>query len=158
MYGELVMAQSHNLKIPVTLHAQLKALAAKRGVTMVDVIRHTVRQAIVNGELPDEVPGITIDFDNDLDVIVRTTAGDLPTVSRGELELLGRSLLDAKPNAPAHTSSAKNGLIEVGFVGTAIEIKGTSSITGAYTRTVMTVEDARDFGRQLVSMSKTFTA
>jgi plasmid stability protein len=80
------------IKLPDPVHAQLKALAAARGKTMVEVIADTLRQAVEAGEIGAETAGISAKLLLDLDaaneadqgpwVVVSSPAGDLPRMTR----------------------------------------------------------------------------
>ena len=48
------------IQVPKSLHAQLKALAAARGVTMVDLLHSFAGDAISAGELADVTPGFEL--------------------------------------------------------------------------------------------------
>ena len=48
------------VKLPDERHAQLKALASARGVTMVGLIGEWINQEISAGRLPDAIPGFSV--------------------------------------------------------------------------------------------------
>lgn len=71
------------LGLPAERHAQLRALAAHRGVTAVEIVERTIRAAIEVGEISDDLPGLcTVERvgDDMLDVTIR--GYDLPHLDR----------------------------------------------------------------------------
>lgn len=155
-----MMKQSTLIQIPTPIHAQLKALAMKRGTTMVEVIHGAVRDAIAAGELPDEVPGLKVRLELDLDaedhgpwVIITTPSGDLPRMTREDAEAVARNLCrEATGDDEIDSTRAnRNGIWSVGVQGTSVELLGkhpNQPIEKAV-RVVMTPAIARDFARQV---------
>lgn len=154
------MSQSKIIQLPAPLHAQLKALATKRGTTMVECIHGVVRDAIEKGELKDEVPGLKVTLTLDLDaedhgpwVIITTPSGDLPRMTREDAEVVARNLCrettgDGEIDS---TRANRNGVWSVGVRGTSVELLGkhpNQPIEKAV-RVVMTPAIARDFARQV---------
>lgn len=156
------MNQSQNIKIPTPLHAQLKALAAKRGTTMVEVIHATVRQAIAAGELPDEVPGLKVRLELDLDtedhgpfVIISTAKGDMPRMTRDDAETVARYLAETEPGADIEGQRMNHGdHWRVRFVGTSVKLSGKAHDAEESVEATLTVAFARDFARQVLRVAK----
>lgn len=157
------MKQSAVVKLPYSLHAQLKNLAAARGVTMVDLVHGIVRQAIESGELPDETPGIGVGILLDLDAedhgpFVRITApaGTFPLMTYEEAELVARNLKDVKPGEGdvVRTVLAERGRIEVQNVGTGVALIGSPREEGESVRIVMTPALVRDLARQIENVTQ----
>lgn len=96
------MTQSKIIQLPAPLHGQLKALAAARGKTMVEVIADTVRQAVEAGEIKAETSGLSIALFLDLDAadeadqgpfaLIKTGQGDMPPMSREDAETVAKHL------------------------------------------------------------------
>lgn len=156
------MAQSQIIKLPSPLHAQLKALAAVRGTTMVGVVHSTIRQAIEAGELPDETPGLKVALVLDLDgedhgpfVVINTPKGELPYMTKEDAEAVAIVLetlgsLDPRGSDVVHNRLAKGGQIAVGFRGTGIEIEGALWGDEKNTvRVIVTAALAGDLARQI---------
>ena len=149
---------SQMLKIPTPLHAQLKALATKRGTSMVAVVHDFVRKAIEAGELEDEVPGFRVRIELNLDaeehgpfVIVSTPEGDLPPMTRQTAELYANALAEIAPGDDTQARSVTNltGYWGVTNVGTGIKLYGGSDSSKGRIGGVVTLEFARDLARQL---------
>lgn len=96
------MTQSKIIQLPAPLHGQLKALAAARGKTMVEVIADTVRQAVEAGEIGAETSGLSVAIYLDADVaneadmgpfaIIKSAQGNMPPMSREDAEIVAKHL------------------------------------------------------------------
>lgn len=151
------MNQSTHIKIPTPLHAQLKVLAVKRGTTMVEVIHGVVRDAIEKGELKDEVPGLKVRLELNLDtedhgphVIITTPNGDLPPMTREDAEAIACYLSETEPGSDITGNRInKGGHWKVGFVGTSVKLSGQAHGVVKPVEIVLTPAIARDFARQV---------
>jgi hypothetical protein len=159
------MKQSTHIKVPAPLHARLKTLAERRGVTMVDLIHGVVRQAIDSGELADEVPGLKVDRLLDMDaeehgpfVRITTPAGELPMLTQDDARAVAKRLAEAMPSDAVvdHHRLDKRGRWIVRYRGTAIELMGGDYETpdDKLTRVVLSVPLARDFARQIMAAAE----
>lgn len=149
---------SQMLKIPTPLHTQLKALASKRGTSMVAVIHDFVRKAIEAGELDDEVPGFRVRLELNLDteghgpfVILSTPEGDLPPMTRQTAEHYSDILAQIAPgdDTEARSISDRTGHWAATNVGTGIKLYGGLNNPKTRLEGVVTVAFARDLARQL---------
>ena len=154
------MNQSSNLRIPAPLHAQLKALAATRGTTMVDVLHDTVRQAIEAGEIPDEVPGFKVSLLYDMDadnhgpfVVVETPGGTFPRLKCEEAEIIASRIERLNPGDTLTRHSREKGGRWTNWTienaGTSVRIACDPHDSGERVEVVLTVAFARDFARLL---------
>ena len=154
------VTQSQNIKIPTPLHAQLKALATKRGVTMVEVVHSVVRDAIMAGELPDEVPGLKVRLEAHLDgdesefgpwVVITTPDGNLPRMTREDAEAVARNLCreNADGDDITHVRMNRAGTWEVRMQGTSIQLTGKTHDAEKAVEVILTPTIARDFARQV---------
>lgn len=150
--------QHQVIKVPTPLHAQFKALAAKRGVTMVDIVHGVVRNAIEAGEIPDEVPGVRVRLVLDLDseehgpfVIITTPEGDLPPMTRETAETVARHLCRENVSGEEVDSyrGDRRGFWSVTNIGTAVELTGRLHSEDKAPRIVMTPALAKDLARKI---------
>lgn len=153
------------MQLPAALHGQLKALADARGVTMVDVVHQTVRQAIEAGELADETPGLKVSLLLDLDaqaeadqgpfVMLRTPKGEFPAMTRDDAESVARSLSEIQAGSEAvFHRLGKNGELAVSILGRGVEIVGRPWADGETVRSVMPLAIARDLARQMRNVAQ----
>lgn len=151
------MSQSTLIKVPTPVHAQLKLLAQRRGMTMVGVIEETIRRAISDGEIEDETPGLKVTILLDLDakdhgpfVRVTTPKGELPNMTREDAEAVASFLEEIAPGSDnVHVRTNRGCRWDVSFVGVAIKLTGRGPLDKSPTEAVMTASIAKGFARQL---------
>ena len=131
------------IKLPDPIHAQLKALAAARSTTMVEVIASFTRQAVEAGEIKPEASGFSVSLLLDLDaaterdagpyVVIKTPAGDMPPMTREDAETVAGFLGNENGTADTITGHRTNrtGRWSVERRGTLIKLSGTPAGRGA---------------------------
>lgn len=151
------------VKLPDPVHAQLKALAAARSSTMVEVIASFLRQAVEAGEIKPETSGLSVNVGLLLDldaserdqgpfITVTTPEGSLPHMTREDAETVAGFLLgeDVAPDAARHvrTNAGKRWSVEAR--GTSLVLTGTPAGKGAQSVAfVMAPVVARDLAGQM---------
>jgi predicted DNA-binding ribbon-helix-helix protein len=61
------LSQSTHIKLPIALHARLKALALQRGMTMTELIADLIDREIEDGKLPDVASGCDLEVSRDFE-------------------------------------------------------------------------------------------
>lgn len=142
------MKQSALLKLPLPLHAQLKALAKARDTTMVQLIAVLVDQAATAGEIPDETPGFIIDVSGRL-ISLAAGSDQIAVMTADEARELADTLERVTQSKPV-TRVVESGGVSNGSVrrrGTGISIEPS---IGASTRSyVVAPSVASSLARQI---------
>lgn len=134
------------IKLPSERVEQLRALAKNLDMTIADCIAVFIRQQIAQGNLPDTVPGITIERNGEHVVLntgtfTRSMTVDLATAYAAQV----RSMLDAIKTPSQTNPFLTNARLDVARRGTSLKLIDRS--TGAEKTLAPSV--AEDFARVL---------
>lgn len=140
------MKQNTLIRLPVPLHGRLKALAAARNTTMVQVIADMVDQAVDAGEVPDKTPGFDIEVTR---LGVTLHAGDeLVAVMTVQQAHDVADTLEEVANSPKTTGVVlEDGVLTIRRRGTGVSIE--PEVFNQHERYVLAPEVARDLARQI---------
>lgn len=157
------MIQAQNIRLPGPVYTQLKALAAARSTTMVEVVASFLLKAVEAGEIAPESSGVSTSLHLDLDVeenqgpyvVVHTPAGDMPPMTREDALTVAAFLVsdDRGADSIRHVRTSRGNRWSVERRGTSAVLVGQVRNSAKSVTFTMAPVVARGLSEQMVRIA-----